>query len=171
MTDCISNQILHNGFHVRKAQNYKEIQDLESKIMLYQVLKDPKNYEKHLQRSVNLSSRSSKSNLFRCRYSASVVTTVAYGRRINNVNDTMIVRSCILLAAFLLSFALADVKVTGPAAGDTITGLKLDITWEDSGTAPKLSALANYQLFLCAGGNDDDSYVCWKARLVEEDTR
>ncbi|KAI1609331.1 hypothetical protein EDD37DRAFT_612858 [Exophiala viscosa] len=71
----------------------------------------------------------------------------------------MILRPFLFLAACLLSFVLADVEVTGPEAGDTITGLKLSITWKDSGTSPALSDLASYQLFLCAGGNKDSNYI------------
>lgn len=75
------------------------------------------------------------------------------------IKDIMILRPFLLLAACLLSFVRADVEVTGPEAGDTITGLKLSITWKDSGTAPALSDLASYQLFLCAGGNSESNYV------------
>ncbi|EXJ85700.1 hypothetical protein A1O1_06068 [Capronia coronata CBS 617.96] len=71
----------------------------------------------------------------------------------------MILRSLHFLAALLLSFALADVQVTGPAAGDSITGLSLDIEWKDSGKTPKIADLASYQVFLCAGGNSDSNYI------------
>ncbi|KAL2399804.1 hypothetical protein ABEF93_001181 [Exophiala dermatitidis] len=71
----------------------------------------------------------------------------------------MILRSVYFLVAGLLSLAVADVKVTAPAAGDSITGLTLDIEWEDSGTTPKLADLTSYQVFLCAGGNTEASIV------------
>ncbi|KIW11588.1 hypothetical protein PV08_10889 [Exophiala spinifera] len=71
----------------------------------------------------------------------------------------MILRSVLLVAASLLSFALADVEVTSPAAGASLAGLSLTVEWEDSGDTPKLADLASYQLFLCAGGNDEDEYV------------
>ncbi len=72
----------------------------------------------------------------------------------------MILRTIYLLATALLSsFALADVLVTAPVAGDTITGLTLAVTWKDSGDSPALADLDSYQLFLCAGGNDEDEYV------------
>ncbi|KAJ8083009.1 hypothetical protein PM082_008870 [Marasmius tenuissimus] len=45
-------RILHNGFHVRRVDSYKDIQSLESKAMLYDLLVDPKAYEKHIQRCV-----------------------------------------------------------------------------------------------------------------------
>lgn len=45
-------KVLHTGFHSRRAETYKEIQSLESKQALYQILEDPKDYERHLQRYV-----------------------------------------------------------------------------------------------------------------------
>ncbi|EXJ66991.1 uncharacterized protein A1O5_09637 [Cladophialophora psammophila CBS 110553] len=81
----------------------------------------------------------------------------------------MILRSIYLLAAAILPFACADVQVIAPQPGDTITGLNLQIQWKDSGNSPPLSQLANYQLFLCAGGNVDSSYIPL-ATLVQEGT-
>lgn len=63
------------------------------------------------------------------------------------------------MLAGLLSLTLADVEVTAPQPGDTITGLSLQIQWKDSGKAPSLANLASYQVFLCAGGNQDSNYV------------
>ena len=77
---------------------------------------------------------------------------------------TMILRSLYLSAAALLSFALADVQVTSPAPGDSISGLTLDIEWKDSGKTPKLADLASFQIFLCAGGNSDSNFVCGTPR-------
>ena len=72
--------------------------------------------------------------------------------------NTMIPRTWGLLASFF-SFALADVKFTSPAAGDKITGTTINIEWKESGTAPPIASLVSYQLFLCAGGNDANSFV------------
>ncbi|KAF9467168.1 cytochrome P450 [Collybia nuda] len=66
-------KVLHIGFHSRRAETYKEIQSLESKVMIHQVLSDPKNYERHLQR-----------------FAASVVTSVTYGRRVNSVDEWIV---------------------------------------------------------------------------------
>ncbi|KAL0067441.1 hypothetical protein AAF712_005428 [Marasmius tenuissimus] len=66
-------RILHNGFHVRRVDSYKDIQSLESKAMLYDLLVDPKAYEKHIQR-----------------YAASVVTSVTYGRRVETVDEWVV---------------------------------------------------------------------------------
>lgn len=71
----------------------------------------------------------------------------------------MILRCLYFLVTALLSFTLADVEVTGPEAGDSVTGLQLAITWKESGTAPALKDLASYQIFLCAGGNAASGYV------------
>jgi hypothetical protein len=71
----------------------------------------------------------------------------------------MILRSTALLTAALLSLVHADVEVQLPKAGDTITGTQLEIQWQDSGNSPALTDLASYQLFLCAGGNTESSYI------------
>ena len=71
----------------------------------------------------------------------------------------MILRCICFALAGLVSFAHADVQVTSPQAGDIITGLNLQVQWQDSGTLPPISQLANYQLFLCAGGNAESDYV------------
>lgn len=63
------------------------------------------------------------------------------------------------LVATLVPYVFGDVKFSSPAAGDTVTGPTISIAWDDSGTLPKISDLASYQLFLCAGGNDVTNYV------------
>jgi hypothetical protein len=53
-----------------------------------------------------------------------------------------------------VSSVLADVKFTSPAAGTSVPGgTSFSITWTDSGTAPSLSDLTSYQLFLFTGSN------------------
>jgi hypothetical protein len=76
----------------------------------------------------------------------------------------MILRLTWLLAT-LVPYVFADVKFTSPAAGGTIAGPTISISWEESGTLPKISSLASYQLFLCAGGNEDSNYVTRPASL------
>lgn len=66
-------KVLHSGFHSRQAAKYKEIQSLESKQSIFQILEDPKNYERHIQR-----------------YAASVVTSVSYGRRVESVDEWIV---------------------------------------------------------------------------------
>lgn len=60
----------------------------------------------------------------------------------------------------LSAAALADVEFLTPAAGSTARGGDtLTVHWKDSGNPPKLSELTNYDLFLCAGGDSEDSRV------------
>ncbi|KAI9737005.1 MAG: hypothetical protein M1834_000594 [Cirrosporium novae-zelandiae] len=67
----------------------------------------------------------------------------------------MFLRSLILLCA-VISHSLAYPKITTPAAGASLTGgSTISIKWSDEGTAPSISDLSTYQLFLCAGSNDE----------------
>ncbi|TFK32108.1 cytochrome P450 [Crucibulum laeve] len=66
-------KVLHSGFHAKKAESYTNIQSLESKLLMQQILDDPKNYERHLQR-----------------YAASVVVSVSYGKRIDSVDEWIV---------------------------------------------------------------------------------
>jgi Ser-Thr-rich glycosyl-phosphatidyl-inositol-anchored membrane family len=71
----------------------------------------------------------------------------------------MILRSLWLLAT-LTPYVFADVQFTAPEPGATIkAGGTVTIEWKDSGETPPLDTLLSYQLFLCAGGNEDGSYV------------
>ncbi|KAJ3512342.1 hypothetical protein NLJ89_g3577 [Agrocybe chaxingu] len=66
-------QVLHSGFHSRQAATYKDIQSLESKVLIKQILDDPKGYERHVQR-----------------FAASVAVSVTYGKRINSVDEWVV---------------------------------------------------------------------------------
>ena len=71
----------------------------------------------------------------------------------------MLFRLLLLLAA-VAPYTLADVEFTAPSAGATKTGgSTLDVEWKESGTGPPIKSFSTYQLFLCAGGNDADSFV------------
>ena len=75
----------------------------------------------------------------------------------------MLIRLLTLLAA-VAPYVFADVQFTSPSAGGTVAGGKtLSIEWKDSGEKPPLSDLTTYDLFLCAGGNDEESFVCLKS--------
>lgn len=64
------------------------------------------------------------------------------------------------LLAALAPFALANVKFIAPEAGEELTGGgAISIEWEDSGSGPSVEDLTTYQLFLCAGGNTEGSFV------------
>ncbi|KAL8672082.1 MAG: hypothetical protein Q9168_003442 [Polycauliona sp. 1 TL-2023] len=65
-----------------------------------------------------------------------------------------------LLLVTLLPAALADVQFTSPAAGGTIAaGKPITAQWKDSGDGTALTDLSTYTLFLCAGGNDQASFI------------
>ncbi|KIJ63674.1 hypothetical protein HYDPIDRAFT_175981 [Hydnomerulius pinastri MD-312] len=66
-------KVLHSGFHARRSDTYRDIQSLESKMSMYQILTEPKNWERHLQR-----------------YAASVVTSVSYGRRVDSIDEWIV---------------------------------------------------------------------------------
>lgn len=67
----------------------------------------------------------------------------------------------LLLLSSLLSGAAADVQVTFPSAGTSLTAdTPFTITWQDSGNAPALSTLSNYVINLCAGGDNANDFVC-----------
>ncbi|KAH7912492.1 cytochrome P450 [Hygrophoropsis aurantiaca] len=66
-------KVLHSGFHARRSDTYRDIQSLESKISLQEILNQPKKWEQHLQR-----------------YAASVVTSVSYGRRVNSIDEWIV---------------------------------------------------------------------------------
>ncbi|KAL5514879.1 hypothetical protein ACEPAG_2195 [Sanghuangporus baumii] len=66
-------KILHTGFHFRQAQKYRIIQSLESKATMQQIVENPEEYEKHIQR-----------------YAASVVVSVTYGRRVESVDEWIV---------------------------------------------------------------------------------
>ncbi|KAI5118126.1 hypothetical protein M0805_008034 [Coniferiporia weirii] len=66
-------KVLHSGFHARQSAKYMDIQTLESKTAMQQIVENPKDYERHLQR-----------------YAASVVTSVTYGRRVESVDEWIV---------------------------------------------------------------------------------
>lgn len=70
-----------------------------------------------------------------------------------------IIRSLPLLLTFL-SAVSADVEFTVPPAGSTVkAGDVITVHWKESGNHPTISELAQYDLYLCAGGDTPDSYV------------
>ncbi|KAF2260706.1 hypothetical protein CC78DRAFT_472153 [Lojkania enalia] len=70
---------------------------------------------------------------------------------------TLLWHSFALVAA--LGLVSADVQFTSPKAGAKITGgSAVVVEWKDSGDSPAISDLTTYQLFLCAGGDTEDTY-------------
>lgn len=68
-------KLLHSGFMQRQSESYRPIQNLESKVLLQDLLRTPENYRRHLER-----------------YAASVIITVTYGRRVEDVATDSVVR-------------------------------------------------------------------------------
>ena len=68
-------KLLHSGFMQRQSETYRPIQSLESQVLMHELLEDPKSYRTHLER-----------------YAASVVVTVTYGRRVEDVRTDAVVR-------------------------------------------------------------------------------
>ncbi|KAK3903491.1 cytochrome P450 [Staphylotrichum tortipilum] len=68
-------KLLHSGFMQRQSESYRPVQALESKVLMHELLSDPKAYRTHLER-----------------YAASVIVTVTYGRRVEDVRTDAVVR-------------------------------------------------------------------------------
>ncbi|KAL0932101.1 cytochrome P450 [Colletotrichum truncatum] len=68
-------KLLHSGFMQRQSETYRPIQNLESKVLMHELLTDPENYRRHLER-----------------YAASVIITVTYGRRVEDVTTDIVVQ-------------------------------------------------------------------------------
>lgn len=68
-------KLLHTGFMQRQSETYRPIQSLESKVLMNDLVQDPANYRRHLER-----------------YAASVIVTVTYGRRVEDVRTDIVVR-------------------------------------------------------------------------------
>ncbi|KAI0835784.1 cytochrome P450 [Hypoxylon sp. FL0890] len=68
-------KLLHSGFMQRQSETYRPIQSLESKVLVHDLLEDPARFRKHLER-----------------YAASVIVTVTYGRRVEDVDTDIVVR-------------------------------------------------------------------------------
>lgn len=68
-------KLLHSGFMQRQSETYRPIQSLESKVLMHELLVDPINFRRHLER-----------------YAASVIVTVTYGRRVEDVTTDIVVQ-------------------------------------------------------------------------------
>ncbi|KAF2656866.1 hypothetical protein K491DRAFT_691536 [Lophiostoma macrostomum CBS 122681] len=90
--------------------------------------------------------------------SSSVLKPSHASARFSRYTHAMRWTSLAALAA-LQSAVLADVEFTSPKAGDTLDITSpVDIEWTDSNSGVALADLTTYNLFLCAGGNDDGTY-------------
>ncbi|KAL7624834.1 hypothetical protein AAE478_004048 [Parahypoxylon ruwenzoriense] len=68
-------KLLHGGFMQRQSETYRPIQSLESKVLMHDLVHSPDRFRKHLER-----------------YAASVIVTVTYGRRVEDVDNDIVVR-------------------------------------------------------------------------------
>jgi len=68
-------KLLHSGFMQRQSESYRPIQSLESKVLMNDLVTSPKDFRKHLER-----------------YAASVIVTVTYGRRVEDIETDIVVR-------------------------------------------------------------------------------
>lgn len=66
---------LHSGFMQRQSETYRPVQSLESKVLMHDLVHRPERFRKHLER-----------------YAASVIVTVTYGRRVEDVDNDVVVR-------------------------------------------------------------------------------
>ncbi|KAJ6572645.1 cytochrome P450 [Mycena sp. CBHHK59/15] len=70
---CKWRKVMYLGFNSRGAETYKEIQSIESNVMILQILQQPELYEKHIER-----------------FSASVASSVVYGRRVESGDNWIV---------------------------------------------------------------------------------
>jgi cytochrome P450 len=68
-------KLLHSGFMQRQSETYRPIQSLESKVLMWDLLRNPGEFRMHLER-----------------YAASVIVTVTYGRRVKDVRSDEVVK-------------------------------------------------------------------------------
>ncbi|KAK4222755.1 putative cytochrome P450 E-class, group I [Podospora fimiseda] len=86
----IHRKLMHIGVGVQSVRGYRAIQNNESKIIALDFLREPKEYVKHLER-----------------YATSVVSIIAFGRRVASYNDPIITE---VIALMQLA---ADLNVPG----------------------------------------------------------
>ncbi|WQF76450.1 Putative cytochrome P450 [Colletotrichum destructivum] len=68
-------KLLHGGFMQRRSETYRPVQCLESRVLMHELLASPGDFRRHLER-----------------YAASVIVTVTYGRRVEDVATDVVVR-------------------------------------------------------------------------------
>lgn len=78
-------KLLHSGLHARRAESYSDMQSLESKVTLRDILLHPHEWDINFQR-----------------FAASVATSLSYGRRVNSM-DEWIVKENVAAMEYLTS--------------------------------------------------------------------
>ena len=69
----IHRKLMYQGVGVQTVRKYRTVQNDESRVVAYDFVKDPEQYVKHLER-----------------YATSVVSILAFGRRVASYNDPII---------------------------------------------------------------------------------
>jgi hypothetical protein len=86
----VHRKLMHLGVGVQTVRRYREVQNNESRVVAYDFLRDPTHYVKHLER-----------------YATSVVSIIAFGRRVASYDDPIITE---VIALMQLA---ADLNVPG----------------------------------------------------------
>jgi len=68
-------KLLHSGFMQRQSETYRPVQSLESKVLMHELITEPAAFRTHIER-----------------YAASVIVTVTYGRRVEDVRTDDVVK-------------------------------------------------------------------------------
>ncbi|OIW27073.1 cytochrome P450 [Coniochaeta ligniaria NRRL 30616] len=68
-------KLLHSGFMQRQSETYRPIQSMESNVLMHELLTNPEDFRTHLER-----------------YAASVIVSITYGRRVEDVKTDIVVR-------------------------------------------------------------------------------
>jgi len=69
----VHRKITHLGVGMQQVRSYRDVQNNEGKVAAVELIKDPENYVMHFER-----------------YAASIVSVIAYGRRIPSSEDPII---------------------------------------------------------------------------------
>lgn len=84
-------KVLHSGLHARRAESYKDMQSLESKATMRDILLHPEAWDANIQRYISCSVRSlyiETTILFR--YAASVAVSLSYGKRVHSMDEWIV---------------------------------------------------------------------------------
>lgn len=75
----VHRKLIHHGVGVQSVRRYRQFQNNESRVVAYDLLKAPEDYVKHFER-----------------YATSVVSIIAFGRRVESWDDPIITEVYIL---------------------------------------------------------------------------
>ncbi|TFY79498.1 hypothetical protein EWM64_g4513 [Hericium alpestre] len=116
-------RVYHAGFHSRKSNTYRDIQSLESKLLMHQLSHEPEGYEGHIKR-----------------YAASVVVSVSYGKRIDSVDEFIVKENMNSMASCDLLTDAWDPGTCPPCWSATVLAENDKLGLDDTGLAYTLSS-------------------------------